>query len=199
MIKQKTSLTNFLKKQGLATYTDIMKAGFKRTDVNTLIRSKKAHKVGRNLYKLDRGPSESNPDLTIVSIKAPRAVVCLISALAFHEATDEIPRQVDLAIPNNSRANKIDYPPVHYYRFAKEAWNVGIEKYKIGHHTVRIYSLAKTVADCFKFRNKIGVDVARSALKTAVTEKHVPAKEIMHYAKICRVHNIVKPMLETLL
>ncbi len=103
MTQQKTSLTKFLKNTGLATYTDIIKAGFKRTDVNTLIRSKKAHKVAHNLYKLNQGPSESNPDLAIVAIKAPRAVVCLISALAFHEATDEIPRQVDLAIVNRPR------------------------------------------------------------------------------------------------
>ena len=199
MTPQKNSLTKFLKKQGLATYADIMKAGFKRTNLNKLLRSGKAQKIGHNIYKLTKSPSESNPDFAIVAIKAPRAVVCLISALAFHEATDEIPRQIDLAIPQKSRANKINYPPVRFYRFTQAAWETGIEKHKIGIRSIRVYNLAKTIADCFKFRNKIGVDIARSALKTAVTEKHIQAKEIMHYAKICRVHNIVKLILETLL
>ncbi|GAH57943.1 unnamed protein product, partial [marine sediment metagenome] len=134
-----------------------------------------------------------------VSIKVSKGVVCLLSALAFHEATSEIPRYVNIAIPRGTYANKINYPPVKFYRFASKAWEAGIEKHEIEEYQVKVYSLAKTIADCFKFRNKIGMDVAREALKIAITEKAVQPKEIMQYAEICRVDNIIKPILEAML
>jgi len=88
---------------------------------------------------------------------------------------------------------------VRVYRFDHQAWREGVEEHRIDGHTVRVYSPAKTIADCFKFRNKIGVNVARDAIKTAIAEKRVRPQEIMKYAKICRVSNIIKPILETLI
>jgi predicted transcriptional regulator of viral defense system len=106
---------------------------------------------------------------------------------------------VDIAIPAGTRSNRISYPPIQFYRFSPKPWNTGIEKHKIGKHEIKVYNLAKTIADCFKFRNKIGVNIAINALKTAITEKGVDPKDIMKYAKICRVNTIIKPMLETLI
>jgi len=126
-------------------------------------------------------------------------VICLLSALSFYEATSEIPRYVDIAIPRNTHANRIKYPPVRFYRFAPTVWEAGIVEHEIEGLTIRIYSLAKTIADCFKFRNKIGANVARDALKVAIVEKNVKPKEIMHYAKVCRVDAIIKPILEALI
>jgi len=199
MHSKASKLTAFLRKKNVAAYSDIIKAGFSKTALNTLLRSGKIQRMNRGLYKLSEGAALSDPDFVIVSRKIPRGVICLISALAYHEATDEIPRQINIAIPRGTHANKIKYPPVQFFRFSKDAWKSGIEEHKIDSSTIQVYSLAKTVADCFKFRNKIGMNVARNALKTAVTEKHISPKEIMHYAKICRVHNIVRPILETLL
>jgi len=138
------------------------------------------------------------PDLVIASLQAPKGVICLISALSFYEVTNEVPRYVDIAIPAGTRANKIKYPPVRFYRFSTKTWEAGVEVHLAEEHKIRVYNLAKTIADCFKFRNKIGINVARDALKIAVTEKGIRPQDIMKYAKMCRVGKIIKPILETM-
>jgi len=106
---------------------------------------------------------------------------------------------VDIAILRGAHANRITYPPVMFYRFALNVWKAGIEEYEFDKHKIKVYNLAKTIADCFKFRNRIGMNVAREALKVAVAEKDTKPKEIMQYAKICRVDNIIKPILGAML
>ncbi len=193
-------LMSFIKNQGgVARFSTIIKEGFHPDSLVALEKQKKVEKIARGLYRIEDYTPDSYPDLIIASLQAPRGVICLLSSLAFHEATNEIPRRVDIAIPQGAHANRIKYPPVQFYRFAPEAWQAGMEGHEISGHTVKIYSLAKTVADCFKFRNKIGIDIAREALKISLMEKNVSPKEIMHYAKICRVVHIIKPVLETLL
>lgn len=197
---KEAELINFLKKRaGLASYAEIIEAGFSKDILKTSLNSARIHKVDRGLYGLSDGSTLSNPDLVAASIKVPKGVVCLLSALAFHEATIEIPRCVDISIPRGTHANRIKYPPVRFYRFSPKTWKDGIEEREIEGHKIRVYNLAKTIADCFKFRNKIGIDVARDALKVAITEKGIKPKEIMHYAKVCRIDNIIKPILEAML
>lgn len=141
----------------------------------------------------------SNPDLVIASIKIPNGVICLISALSFHEATNEIPQFIEIAIPRNTHETKLDYPPIRFYRISEKMWKAGIETHSIEGHNIKVYSLTKTIADCFKFRNKIGSNVAREALKIAIQEKNASPQEIIYFSKICRVEKIVKPLIETLL
>ncbi|MBU0881258.1 MAG: type IV toxin-antitoxin system AbiEi family antitoxin domain-containing protein [Candidatus Omnitrophica bacterium] len=184
---------------GIVRFSSILKAGFHPDDLMTLIKEDKAEKIARGLYRLTHYTFGSHPDFVITSLQAPKGIICLVSALAFHEATSEIPHVVDIAIPVGARANKIKYPPIRFYHFAAKAWGSGIEDHRIEGHKVRIYGLAKTIADCFKFRNKIGIDIARDALKVALSEKGIKPKEIMQYAKICRVDRIVKPILEAIL
>ena len=197
--KEKKFIEFLKKKGGMVSYKEIIKAGFNKAFLKDNLNSGKIQKVDRALYRLSDGFTLSNPDLVAVSIKVSKGVVCLISALAFHEATTEIPHRINIAIPRGAWANKINYPPVKFYHFASKAWEAGVEKHEIEEYQIKVYSLAKTVADCFKFRNKIGIDVAREALKTAITEKGVQPKEIMKYAEICRVDNIIKPILEAML
>jgi len=182
--------------KGILRFSKILGEGFHRKQVRALLDAGKIQRMGRGLYQLTNAPVLSNPDFVSATLQSPKSVICLISALSFHEVTDEIPRRVDLAIPISSRANKIDYPPVKYFYFSEAAWKAGIETHKIDGYDVRVYGLAKTIADCFKFRNKIGFDVAQKALKIAVTEKHVRPAKIMEYAKVCRVANIIRPYLE---
>ena len=184
---------------GIARFSSILKAGFHPDTLKNLEKESKIEKIGRGLYRLTSYTLGSHPDYVIASLQAPKGIICLISALYFHKATTEIPRVIDIAIPSGARANRIKYPPVKFYRFSPTAWEAGIEEYEIAGHKIRIYSLAKTIADCFKFRNKIGIDVARDAVKIAVTEKGVKPKDIMHYAKICRVDRTIKPILEAML
>lgn len=189
----------FKKNKGILRFTQALESGFLRKHLKALLDAGEIEKIGRGIYRLKSGPSLSNPDLVTVALQAPKAVICLISALYYHQATDEVPHSVYVAIPRGLRANKIDYPPVQYFRYAPKVWESGIETHTIDRHPVKIYSLAKTVADCFKYRNKIGLDVARQALKIAVTEKKTKPTEIMRFAEICRVDKIIRPYVESLL
>jgi len=116
-----------------------------------------------------------------------------------YEVTDEIPRYIDVAVPIGMKVKPVEGLPVKIYHFSLETWKQGVEEHNLDGHKIKIFSLAKTIADCFKFRNQVGVDVAREALKFAVTEKKIKPKDIMRYAKVCRVDKIIKPILETLL
>lgn len=189
----------FRKNKGVLRFSNVVKAGLDPIYLKRLVAKGQIEKIGHGLYQLKDAPALSNPDLVTAILQSPKSVVCLISALSFHEATDQIPHHIDLAIPVGSRTNKIGYPPVKFFYFSNQSWKTGIEIHKIDGYEVRIYSLPKTIADCFKFRNKIGFDVAIKALKVAVEEKKVRVNEIMKFAKICRVDNVIRPYLEALI
>jgi len=193
-------LMDFFHKQGgVVRFSDILKAGFHPDSLIALEKDGKVERIARGLYRIVDYEPGSHPDLVIASLQAPRGVICLLSALSFYETTSEIPKYVDIAIPKGAHANRITYPPVRFYRFALNVWKAGIEEYEFDKHKIKVYSLAKTIADCFKFRNRIGIDVAREALKVAVAEKGTKPQKIMQYAKICRVDSIMKPILEAML
>jgi len=197
---KEAELIQFLKqKGGMASFSELDKAGFNKALIKVSLENDNIERLDRGLYGLSEGMSFSNPDFVAISIKIPKGIVCLLSALAFHEATNEIPKYIDVAIPRGTHESKVKYPPVKFYRFAHDAWKAGVEKHKIEGHKIKVYSLAKTVADCFKFRNRIGINIAREALKIAIIEKQIKPKEIMKYAKICRVDRIIKPILESIL
>jgi predicted transcriptional regulator of viral defense system len=197
--KSQTLIDYFKSHNGIVRFAAILQAGFHSDTLKAAEKENKVEKISRGLYRLTDYNSGSHPDLVEASLQAPRGVICLISALAFHEATTEIPKHVDIAIPRNTHANRIQYPPVIFYRFAPQVWTAGIVQYEIEGQKIKVYSLAKTIADCFKFRNKIGANVALDALKSAITEKNIKPKEIMQYAKICRVDSIIKPILEAII
>lgn len=200
MQRKTQGLINFFQSNGgVVRFSAILKAGFHPDSLNTLEKEKKVEKIARGLYKLTNYTAGVYPDLVTVSLQAPRGVICLLSALSFHEATTEIPKYVDVAIPQGTHAYRIKYPPVRFYRFGPKPWEAGIEEHKIEGYKIKVYNLAKTIVDCFKFRNKLGMNITREALKVAITEKNIKPKEIMQYAKICRVDNIIKPILETML
>ena len=193
-------LIEFIKKNGgIAKYKDLINAGFYKAIINAALDSKRIERIGRGVYSLAEIPDIAHPDLVTISVLIPNGVICLITALSFYEVTDEIPHYTDVAIAAASRAKDVPNFPVRYYRFSQKTWEAGIEEHDIEGHKVKIYSLAKTLADCFKFRNQIGIDVARSALKTALEQKKVSHRDIMKYASICRVTKIMKPILEVLL
>ncbi len=195
---QKALIGYFRKNNGILRFTQIIRSGFHPDVLKSLEKKGMVGKIGRGIYNLS-GTEEAGSDIVRAMFQAKKGVICLVSALSFHEATDEIPSRVDIAIKKGEWANKIGFPPVKYYQFALKQWEAGIEEHRIEGHKIRIYSLAKTVADCFKFRNKIGMDTARSALKIAVREKNVKPPEILKYAKICRVDSVIKPLLEVII
>src|SRR6056297_905121 len=152
--------------------------------------------VSRGVYRLADLPPISNPDLVTVGLRFPNAVICLISALAYHEITTQIPHTVSVAVPRESRVPSLGYPPLSVHRFTDLAFHSGIEKHKIDGVTVKIYSPEKTLADCFKFRNKLGMDVVLEALKLYKARKNFNLQDLLKYAKVCRVEKVMQPYLE---
>ncbi len=152
--------------------------------------------ISRGVYRLAELPPISNPDLVTVSLRFPNAIICLISALAFHEITTQIPHSVSVAVPRDSRQPSLDYPPLLVHRFSEQAYRAGFEEHQIDSIFVKIYCPEKTLADCFKFRNKIGIDVVLEALKLYKTRKKFDLKKLLKYAKICRVEKVMRPYLE---
>jgi len=153
-------------------------------------------RVSRGIYRLLELPPISNPDLVTVSLRFPKAVICLVSALAYHDITTQVPHKVSVAVPRNSRIPSLDYPPVQAHRFSNEAYKSGIEAHLIDGVPVNVYSPDKTLADCFKFRNKIGMDVVLEALKLYKSQKKFDPDELLRYANICRVEKVMWPYLE---
>lgn len=154
--------------------------------------------VARGLYRLSDAPPPSNPDLLTVGLKIPQGVICLISALSFHGITTHIPRRVDIALHAGAKKPALAHPPIHCYWFSGPTFSDGIETHRIDNVSVKIYSAEKTVADCFKFRNKVGLDVAIEALKFYWEEKKSTVDTLLKFAKVCRVDKIMQPYLEAI-
>ena len=152
--------------------------------------------LARGVFRLASLPPLSDPDLATVAKRSPHGVVCLISALAFHQLTTQIPHEVHLALPRSAREPSLAYPPLRIFRFSEAAFSAGIEIHSLDGVPVRIYSPEKTLADCFKFRNKIGLDVALEALKTYRQRRRSQLQRVLEFARLCRVEKILRPYLE---
>jgi len=144
-------------------------------------------------------PNITDPDLVIVSKLIPKGVICLISALYFHKLTNQIPHLVHIAIPQNIKAQKIDCIPTQFYWFSDKTWKSGIEKHVIGKVTVKVYSKEKTIVDCFKHRNKIGIEVCIEALRNYWESGQTDLEKVLQIAKLLKVDKIMKPYLETII
>jgi predicted transcriptional regulator of viral defense system len=156
-------------------------------------------KESRGVYRLAGTGPLGNPDLVIVATRVPHGVICLISALAFHELTTQVPHEVYVALPRGTEEPRLDYPPLRTFRFEKRAFSEGVEIHEVDGVKVRIYSPEKTLVDCFKFRNKIGLDAATEALRLYIEGRRLRLDDVMRFAKICRVARIMRPYLEAVL
>jgi predicted transcriptional regulator of viral defense system len=155
--------------------------------------------LARGLYKLADEPESSSPDLAVVGARAPNAAVCLVSALAFHGITTQIPSAVHLAVPRGAYSKiKIDPLPVRVFRFDPKTFEFGLEFHNLGGARVCIYNPARAVVDGFKFRNKLGLDIALEALRLAHDRKKAPNKDLLHYARLLRVERVLLPYLQAL-
>ena len=183
---------------GLVRPRDLVQRGLPRIALTRLVRQGLLTRVGRGLYALPDKPITENISLAEVSRKYSQGIICLLSALRVHELTTQSPFEVWLAIPNKSRPPKMEYPPLRIVRFSGVALTEGIDEQQIEGVPVRITNVARTIADCFKYRNKIGLEVALESLEEAWHSKRTNMDELWHYASICRVTNIMRPYLEGL-
>lgn len=155
--------------------------------------------VSRGVYRLADLPPLGNPDLVTVATRIPHGVVCLISALAYHEITTQIPHQVHVALPRGAEEPRLNHPPIKTYRFTGKAFTEGVETKTLDGVRLRVYSPEKTLADCFKFRNGIGLDTVMEAIRLYRAHGPTRVDDLMRYAAICRVSKVIRPYLEALL
>ena len=182
--------------QGTLRAKDLPAVGADRIALTRLTASGQLEKVGRGLYRLPGSAVSEHETLVTVAAQVPQAVFCLLTALQFHGLTTQLPREVWIAMPRGSHAPRVDYPPIKMVQVTGEAYEAGVEVHERDQVPLRVYGVAKTVADCFKHRNKIGVDVALEALRDALAQRKATSEELWRYATICRVANVMRPYLE---
>ena len=185
-------------KKGIIQANDIEVLGIARNYLYKLCKEGLLIKVARGMYMLPDAPITENRNLVEIAKRIPNAVVCLISALSFHEITTQIPHEIWIAVPRDTWRPNIDYPPLHYTVLTAAVYDFGIQEVDINGIVIKVYSPAKTVADCFKFRNTVGLDVAIESLKEAWRSHKVSMDELVEAAEINRVSKIMRPYLEAI-
>lgn len=188
------------RKQGLITDGEVRGMGIHPQTLKRLVESGKLERVARGRYRLPDPDYEltEHHGLVLASAAAPSGVICLLSALQFHVIGTQLPHQVWMALDRGVRRPAIEYPPLRVVRFSGEALAAGVEEHTLEGQTVCVYDVAKTLADCFKYRNKIGLNVALEALNDAWRDRRFQMSELEHYARICRVRNVMRPYLEAI-
>ena len=191
-------LRNLAAKRQVITAADAAQLGVPRTYLSRLARRGQLEKIARCLYTSPGFSPSEHASLVEASYQVPKGVLCLLSALRFHNLTTQSPREVWMAIGHKAWAPKISSPPIRLVRMSAPALHFGVSEHQESGATLRVFSPAKTVADCFKFRHKIGLDVAIEALKESRRLKKASIDELWAAAKVCRVGNVIRPYLESL-
>ncbi len=199
--KKQTSPSNpalrLLSHQQLARWRDLSAQGITANDLQRWLTAEQIERVGRGLYRAKDAEITEHYSLLQAALLVPKGVVCLLSALRFHDLTTQAPFEIWLAIGNKAWRPAVREVPLRLHFFSGAALTEGVEEHLLAGVPVKIYSAAKTVADCFKLRNKIGIDVAVEALREYLRQR-LPEKDLWHYAAICRVQKVMYPYLEAL-
>jgi predicted transcriptional regulator of viral defense system len=187
------------RKMGVLRVKDLMSRNMHPEYLRRLCRQGRLERVGRGLYRLRHGNVTEHATLATVSKRFPNGVVCLLTALRFHGIGTQNPREVWMALQRKSATPRIGDLPVRFMRFSEASFGAGVEEHELENVPVRITNTAKTITDCFKYRNKVGLDVALEALRDALRQRKCKADDIWRYAKVCRVTNVIRPYLEATL
>src|SRR5580698_10293944 len=198
MAKPLQKIMRYVGQHGIVRPRDIEAIGLPREYLVRLHRKGKLNRLGRGIYTLPDANVTERHSYAEVAKRVPEGTICLLSALAFHEMTTQSPASVWIALRKGARTPALASPSLRIVRLSGPSLTGGIDKHKVEGVTVRVYSAAKTVADCFKFRNKIGLDIAIEALKDCLRQKRASITEIYRYAKVCRVSNVIRPYMEAL-
>jgi predicted transcriptional regulator of viral defense system len=187
-----------IKGQGLARPKDLEAQGVTRVQLARLVEEGLVHRRARGVYVAAGHAPTAEHTLAQVAKRVPDAVLCLLTALRFHELTTQSPAEVWIALPEKARLPRLDYPRLRVARFSGAARTEGIETHRVEGVSLRVYSAAKTVADCFKYRNKLGIDVAVEALRDFSRRHRGRATELARFARICRVSRVMQPYLDSI-
>ena len=187
-----------LRKNGIVRTQDLVAAGASRMGLARRVAAGELQRVARGLYALPGHPGGEHQALALVARRAPDTIFCLLTALRFHGLTTQNPAEVWIAIGNKDHPPRLEYPPLRAVRFSESSRQPGVEIHRVQKTPIRVTGIAKTLADCFKFRNKIGLDVAIEALRDARRANRVAADDLWRAAKVDRVANVMRPYLEAL-
>lgn len=186
-----------VERHGLMRLSALKKQGVNPATLGRLVREGVLHRPSRGLYELASTQMSAEHSLAEIALRAPKAVICLISALQFYGLTLQAPSHVWIAIGLKDRKPAIDFPPVRVARFGGKALALGVETHSIGSVPVKIFSPAKTIVDCFRFRRVVGLDVAMEALRMGWRRRKVKPDEIATYARELRIWSVVRPYLDS--
>lgn len=195
-LTNKDKILEFIRKKGIVGAKDFPSIAGARVYLNRLVESGDVERISRGLYAAAETTPTANRTLAQASRGIPKGIVCLLSALRFHGLTTQLPSEVWIAIDGKARTPKEQQLPIRIVRFSGPALSDGVETHVIENVNVPVYGVAKTVADCFKYRNKIGIDVALEALRDSQNENKCTVDEIWHFARVCRVARVIQPYLE---
>ena len=184
---------------GVLRMSEALRLGVTRKALYAMRDAGAIERLSRGLYRLGGLPAMANPDLVTVAKRVPQGVICLVSALAYHELTTQIPHEVHVALEKGGEAPRVDYPPVRLFWFSGASFREGIETHTVDGVRVRIYSPEKTIADCFKFRNKLGMEVVLAAIRLWRERRGRHVQALLVQTRHCRVERIIRPYLEALL
>ena len=188
----------FIKNSGVLQTSEIVKAGIHPRILYELCKVGLIMQMQRGLYALINLPDMSDPDFIMVAKKVPVGVICLISALYFHHLTIQIPKWIDIAVPQKYTTPTLDNPPVHFHWFSDNVFYSGIETHDFNGIEVQIYSPEKSIVDCFRLRKKISVDIALEALKTYLRQKNTNLSLLKKLAQESRITRLIEPYIEAL-
>src|SRR3990167_3595128 len=189
-------IVQLLKKHGTLRWRDFVEMQIPSIVLSRMVKQGALERVARGLYRKPNTQMSEREEMVNVALRVPRAVFCLFTALQFYELTTQLPRDIWIAMPHGSRKPKITYPPIEMIRLTGKTYSEGINTVVCDQVPLKIYSPAKTIVDCFKFRNKIGLDIALEALKDALQKRLATYDEIYYFAKIERLVKIILPYLE---
>lgn len=188
-----------IQRKGAVRSRELVEAGVARVQLSRMVAAGELIRLARGVYT---APGVAHPGIeegvVVVAERIPEASLCLLTALRMHGLTTQAPFEVWIAIGNKDRVPRLDWPPLRIVRFSGAALTAGLETRIIGSKQVHVTNVAKTVADCFKFRNLVGMDVAIEALREALRARAASVDELWKYAVICRVTKIMRPYLEAL-
>lgn len=187
-----------IRQLGIARPADLEAHAIPRGQLYRLVRAGRVQRQARGIYAVSTHPYTAEHTLAQVAKRVPGGVFCLLTALRFHGLSTQSPAEVWIALPEKARKPRLDYPRLRVARFSGPALTEGIETHRIESVQVRVYSAAKTVADCFKYRNKVGIDVAVEALRDFTRSHRGGATELARFARICRVTRVMQPYLDAI-
>jgi predicted transcriptional regulator of viral defense system len=187
-----------VRQKGVVRPVDLEAIGAPRVVLTRMTAVGLLEKTGRGLYTLPDSKGLEGDSLAIIATKVPKAIFCLLTALQFHGLTTQLPRRVWITLPRGSHVPQIDYPPLKMVQSDAASYGECIEVHQRDNVALRVYSIAKTIADCFKHRNTVGLDVALEALKEAHARRVLNVDELWHCAKACRVANVIRPYVEAI-